>query len=84
MIEWTKLPSPECFTQDPSIVYVVPCEDGSKIWLNGKECFVENASVIDIIDKFNSVGCTSFQLSKDDVEHILSKLDNFTKGENND
>ena len=59
MIEWTNLPKPECYCQDSSLVYVVPCDGGSEIWLNGKKCFVKNASVYDIIHKLQELGTIS-------------------------
>lgn len=76
MIEWTKLPTLECLIQDPNLVYVVPGDEGSKIWFKGEECRIEDATVLEVIDKFNSIGCTSFQLSKEEIETIIEE---FTK-----
>lgn len=66
---------PECFTQDPDLVYIVPYDNGSKIWLKGEECLVENATIMDIIDQFNAIGCTSFQLSKEDIEAVVEQFE---------
>ena len=79
MIEWTKLPIPDCLIQDPNLIYVIPCNEGSKIWFKGEECRIEDATVLEVIDKFNSIGCTSFQLSKKDIEKMIEEF----KKENN-
>ena len=75
MIEWTKLPTPECFCQNPTLAYIIPCNNGSKIWLNGEECFVEDMTIMDIVDKFNAIGCTSFQLSKEDINAAIEQFE---------
>lgn len=73
MIKWTKLQIPDCFIQDPNLIYIVPCDDGSKILFKGEACLVEDKTVEEIIDKFNSVGCTSFQLTKEEIETLLKE-----------
>ncbi len=73
MIKWTKLPFPDCLTQDPNLIYVVPCEEGSQIWFDGERCTVEDATVMEIVDKLNSIGCTSFQLTKEEIEKIIEE-----------
>lgn len=75
MVKWTQLSIPECFTQDPDLVYIVPHDNGSKIWLKGKECLVENATIMGIIDQFNAIGCTSFKLSKEDIEVVVEQFE---------
>ena len=74
MVKWTQLIIPECFTQDPDQIYITPYDNGSKIWFQGKECFVENATIMDIIDQFNAIGCTSFQLSKEGIEVVIEQF----------
>jgi hypothetical protein len=81
MIEWTKLPTPECLTQDPNLVYVVPGDKCSKILFKGEECRIKDATVLEVIDKFNAIGCTSFQLSKEEIEAMIEK---FKKENDND
>ena len=74
MIKWTKLSFLNCYVQDPNLVYVIPCDEGSQIWFNGERCLVQ-----EIIDKFNSIGCTSFRLTKEEIEKMIEEL----KEENN-
>lgn len=74
MIKWIKLSFPECLAQDPNLIYVVPCDDGSTIWLNGEYCLIEDVTVQEIIDKFNTIGCTSFQLQKEEIETMIEEL----------
>jgi hypothetical protein len=81
MIEWTKLSTPDCLTQDPNLVYIVPYDEGSKIWFKGEECRIEDATVQEIIDKFNTIGCTSFQLTKEEIEIMIEE---FKKENNNE
>ena len=81
MIKWTKLPTPECLTQDPNLVYVVPGDKCSKIWFKGEECRIEGVTVQEVIDKFNAIGCTSFQLSKEEIEKMIEE---FKKENNNE
>ena len=73
MIKWTKLPYPDCLTQDPTLVYVIPCEEGSQILYKGEICTIEGESVVDIVDKFNAIGCTSFQLTKEELEKTIEE-----------
>lgn len=73
MIKWTKLPYPDCLTQDPNLVYVIPCDEGSQILYKGEICTIEGESVMDIVDKFNAVGCTSFQLTKEELEKMIEE-----------
>ena len=42
MVKWTQLSIPECFTQDPDLVYIVPYDNGSKIWFKGEEFNTED------------------------------------------
>lgn len=70
MIEWTKLNLPENLIHDLNLIYVVPCDDGSEIWFNGEKCIVEDKTVLEIIDKFNATGCTSFQFTKEEIEEL--------------
>ena len=73
MIKWAKLPAPDCYIQDPNLIYVVPCEEGSQIWFKGESCTVEGATVMDIVDKLNAIGCTSFQLTKEEIEKMIEE-----------
>lgn len=75
MIKWPQLSIPECFTQNPDLIYITPYNNGSKIWFKGEECFIENATIMDIIDQFNAIGCTSFQFSKEDIEAAIEKFE---------
>ena len=74
MIKWTKLPFPDCLTQDPTLIYIVPCDEGSKIWFKGEECLVEDTTVQEVINKFNTVGCTSFRLTKEEIEKTIEEF----------
>ena len=73
MTKWTKLPVPDCLTQDPNLIYVIPCDEGSQIWFEGERCLVEDVMVQEIIDKFNTIGCTSFQLTKEEIEKMIEE-----------
>lgn len=73
MIKWTKLPYPDCLTQDPTLVYVIPCDEGSQILYKGEICTIEDESVMDIVDKFNAIDCTSFQLTKEELEKMIEE-----------
>lgn len=73
MIKWTKLPYPDCLTQDPNLVYVIPCDEGSQILYKGEICTIKGESVMDIVDKFNAIGCTSFQLTKEELEKMIKE-----------
>jgi hypothetical protein len=81
MIEWTNLPKPECYWQDPSQVYVIPCDGGSEIWLSGKKCFVENASVYDIVYKLQELDAISVENVQGGIEFIIKQ---FQKENEND
>lgn len=74
MIKWTKLPILDDLSYDQNLTYVIPCEEGSQIWFKGERCIVEDVTVMEIVDKFNSIGCTSFQLSKDDIETMIEEF----------
>ena len=74
MIEWINLPKPECCCQDSSLVYVVPCDGGSEILLNGKKCFIKNASVYDIINKFQELGVISVKNAQGSIEFTIKQL----------
>lgn len=74
MIKWTKLPYPDCLTQDPNLIYVIPCDEGSQIWFEGERCLVEDTTVQEIMDKFNTIGCTSFRLTKEEIEKMIEEL----------
>ena len=74
MIKWTKLSFLNCYVQDPNLVYVIPCDEGSQIWFNGERCLVEDVTVQEIIDKFNTIDCTSFQLTKEEIEKMIEEL----------
>ena len=74
MIEWTNLPKPECYCQDSSLVYVVPCDGGSEIWLNGKKCFVKNASVYDIVCKLQELDTISVENVQGGIEFIIKQF----------
>lgn len=75
MIEWTNLPSPECYCQDSSLVYVVPCDGGSEIWLNGKKCFIKNASLYDIVQKLQELDIISVQNAQDGIDVVIKQLE---------
>lgn len=79
MIKWTKLPILDYFSYDSNLTYIIPCEEGSQIWFEGERCIVEDVTVQEIIDKFNTIGCTSFQLTKEEIETMIEEL----KEENN-
>ena len=73
MIKWTKLNLPENLIHNPNLIYIVPRYNGSEIWFNDEKCIIENKTVLEIIDKFNATGCTSFQLSKKEIEELLKE-----------
>ena len=72
MIKWTKLPKSTYLLKSNNI-YIIPCDGGSEIYYDDEKCFVEDATVLEIVDKFNAIGCTSFRLSKEDIEKVLNK-----------
>jgi hypothetical protein len=70
MIKWTKLPYPDCLTQDPNLIYVVPCEGGSQIWYNGLFCFAKNITVQEFIDNIK----TTSSISIEEIEKMIEEL----------
>lgn len=74
MIKWTKLPLSTHLPKPEETVYIIPCNGGSEIYYENEKCFIEDATVLEIIDKFNSIGCTSFRLSKEDIEKALEQF----------
>ena len=73
MIKWDKLNLPKDLIHNPNLVYIIPCDQGSEIWFNDEKCVIEDKTVLEIIDKLNATGCTSFLLSKKEIEELLSK-----------
>ena len=74
MVKWIKLPALDCFVQDPNICYIIPCKKGTQIVFKGEVCTIEDVAVMEIVDKFNAIGCTSFQLTKEEIEKMIEEL----------
>ena len=74
MIKWTKLPKSTHLLKPSDNIYIIPCDGGSEIYYDDEKCFVEDATVLEIVDKFNAIGCTSFRLSKEDIEKALEQF----------
>ena len=70
MIKWAKLPVPDCFTQDPTLIYVVPCEGGSQIWHNGLFCFAKDVTVQEFIDSIK----TPSSISIEEIEKMIEEF----------
>ena len=71
MIKWTKLT--DCLTQDPNLIYVVPCKDGSQIWHNGLFCFAKDITVQEFMDNIKDLDCPSC-VSIEEIEKMIEEL----------
>ena len=73
MIKWTKLPAPDCFTQDPNLIYVIPCDEGIQILRSGLFCFAKNITVQEFMDNIKALDCHSC-VSIEEIEKMIEEL----------
>ena len=70
-----KLKIPDGLDLNYDNLYVIPANKEECIALFGDMQFTFKDSEVEAIcDKFNEIGCTSFQLSKEDLEALIEKL----------
>ena len=56
-------------------LFIIPTKDREYTALYGDMQYTFNDTDIDeVCDKFNAIGCTSFQLSKEDLMNVIEKL----------
>lgn len=59
-------------------LYVIPANNEGYTAIYGDTMYTfKDSEVEEICDKFNSIGCTSFQLSKEDLLAVVEKLGRF-------
>ena len=78
MAKCKKFKAPEGLELNYENLYVFPANKEEYIALYGDtECTFKDFELEEICDKFNAVGCTSFQLSAEELHKIIEKLKAF-------
>jgi hypothetical protein len=76
MAKSQKFNPPEGLVLNYDNLYVFPADGEGYMAMYGDTIYTfKDSEVEEICDKFNSVGCTSFQLSAEDLLKIVKKLD---------
>ena len=75
MVKHKKFNPPEGLPLNYDNIYVIPADDEEYMAFYGDTIYTfKDSEAEEICDKLNSVGCTSFQLSKEDLLAIIEKL----------
>lgn len=79
MVKCKKLKPTEGLEYDYERLYVIPATEGKyTIYYGDTQYKFNKFEIDDICEKFNSVGCTSFRLSKEDLISVIDKLDKYS------
>lgn len=75
MVKVKKYKPTEPLVLDYDRLFVIPTENNEYTAIYGDTQYTFNDSDIDeVCDKFNAIGCTSFQISKEDLTALIEKL----------
>lgn len=76
MIE-TKLPGE--FVLDYDKLYIIPTDEKYAAYYGDTQYVFNNSEIEELCDAINSIGCMSFQLSKEDLLSLLEQVNKENK-----